>query len=79
MVTVYRADGLSVVIFVNDHEPAHVHVFGDGMAKIDLVGAEREPELISADRMSRADIRRAMRMVKERQVYLLQRWSEIHG
>jgi hypothetical protein len=29
--------------------------------------------------MSRADLRRAMRMVKEQQAYLLERWSEIHG
>lgn len=27
MVTVFRAHGLSVVIFLDDHEPAHVHVF----------------------------------------------------
>ena len=26
MVTVLRAHGLRVVIYVNDHEPAHVHV-----------------------------------------------------
>jgi len=40
MVTVHRARGLRFVIFVDDHEPAHVHVFGDGQAKIDLIGAE---------------------------------------
>jgi hypothetical protein len=34
MVTVLRAEGLRVVIFTNDHEPAHVHVFGGGEAKI---------------------------------------------
>jgi hypothetical protein len=34
IVTVLRAEGLRVVIFVNDHQPAHVHVFGDGEAKI---------------------------------------------
>jgi Domain of unknown function (DUF4160) len=40
MVTLYRAYGLRVVIFVDDHEPAHVHVFGDGQAKINLIGDE---------------------------------------
>ncbi len=34
MVTVLRAHGLRVVIYANDHRPAHVHVFGDGEAKI---------------------------------------------
>lgn len=40
MVTVLRAHGLRVVIFVDDHQPAHVHVFGDGQAKINLLGAD---------------------------------------
>jgi hypothetical protein len=79
IVTVYRAHGLRIVIFVDDHEPAHVHVFGDGEAKIDLAGAAGDPELIFLMGMSRADIRRAMRLVKAQQVYLLERWSEIHG
>ncbi|HTW71301.1 MAG TPA: DUF4160 domain-containing protein [Acetobacteraceae bacterium] len=43
MVTVLRAHGLRVVIFANDHLPAHVHVFGDGEAKIDLCGADGVP------------------------------------
>ena len=79
MVTVYRAHGLRIVIFVDDHEPAHVHVFGDGEAKINLAGGDGEPELIFAIGMTRADIRRAMSVVKEQQAYLLRRWSEIHG
>jgi len=46
MVTVFRACGLRVIIFVDDHMPAHVHVFGDGQAKINLSGAGGVPELI---------------------------------
>lgn len=46
MVTVFRAYGLHIVIFVDDHRPAHVHVFGDGQAKIDLLGAGGEPALV---------------------------------
>ena len=57
MVTVLRAEGLRVVIFVNDHQPAHVHVFGDGEAKINLTGAGGTPELIWADRMTRGEVR----------------------
>ena len=79
MVTVLRADGLRLVIFVNDHLPAHVHVFGDGEVKIDLLGADGTPVLIWADGMSRGDIRRAMRLVVEQQRFLLARWEEIHG
>jgi hypothetical protein len=79
MVTVLRAQGLRVVIFVNDHLPAHVRVIGDGEVKINLLGADGAPALIWADRMSRGDIRRAMRVVMEQQAFLLERWEEIHG
>jgi len=79
MVTVMRADGLRVVIYVNDHQPAHVHVLGDGEAKINLLGADGAPDLIWADTMTRGEVRRAMRIVREQQVFLLQRWEDIHG
>ena len=79
MVTIYPGSGLQVVIFVDDHEPAHVHVFGDGQAKINLAGPDGEPELIWAVGMKRNDIRRAMRIVTEHQVSFLERWTEIHG
>jgi hypothetical protein len=78
MVTVLRAHGLCVVIFSNDHQPAHVHVFGDGQAKINLLGADGAPELIWADAMSRGEVRRAMRLVNEQQAFLLARWKDIH-
>ena len=77
MVTVYRAQGLRIVIFTDDHEPAHVHVFGDGDVKIDISGAA--PSLVSARNMSRADVRRAMRLVTEQRDRLLEQWGAIHG
>ena len=74
-----RADGLRVMIYRNDHQPAHVHVFGDGEAKINLRGADGAPDLVSAEGMTRAELRRAMRLVAERQAVLLQRWEDLHG
>jgi Domain of unknown function (DUF4160) len=79
MVTVFRAYGLRVIIFVDDHMPAHVHVFGDGQAKINLVGAGGAPELIWAEGMTRAEVRKTMRIVVEQQAMLLARWEDIHG
>jgi len=79
MVTVYRAPGLRVVIFTNDHEPAHVHVFGDGEAKINLAGPDGEPELVWAVDMTRGEIRRAFSIVVEQRDALLAHWSAIHG
>jgi hypothetical protein len=36
--------GLRVVIFLDDHDPAHVHVFGDGEVKINLAGPAASPK-----------------------------------
>ncbi len=79
MVTVLRAHGLRGVIFANDHLPAHVHVFGDGEAKINLLGAGGTPDPVWADGMGRGEVRRAIRTVVEQQAFLLARWEEIHG
>lgn len=79
MVTVLRVDGPRVVIHVNDHVPAHVHVFGDAEAKINLIGSQGTPELIWADNMTRGEVRRCMRVVSGQQAFLLQRWRDIHG
>ena len=79
MVTVLRIDGLRIVIYVNDHQPAHVHVFGDGEAKINLIGLSGSPDLVWADKMTRGEVRRSMRVVAEQQAFLLQRWEDIHG
>lgn len=78
MVTVHREGGFRIVIFTDDHPPAHVHVQGDGTAKIVLIGTDGEPELIFADGMKRGDIRKAVRIVTDQQSYLLDCWSEIH-
>jgi histidinol phosphatase-like PHP family hydrolase len=79
MVTIFRAHGLRIVIFSDDHEPAHVHVFGDGHAKINLLGANGQPELVWAEGMKRNEVRRAMEVVTEQQAVFLVRWRKIHG
>jgi hypothetical protein len=79
MVTVYRASGMRVVIYLNDHEPAHVHVIGDGETKIELSGTGDAPRLVWNRGMKRADVRQALAIVREQRDELLARWSEIHG
>jgi hypothetical protein len=37
MVTVSRQYGMRFVIYTADHEPPHVHVVGDGEARIDIL------------------------------------------
>lgn len=79
MITVLRAQGFHITIYVDDHPPAHVHVLGDGHAKINLMGSDGLPELVRTDDMKNADVRKAMRIVVENQHILLARWREIHG
>ncbi len=79
MVTVLRTEGFRIVIFSDDHEPAHVHVFGDGEAKINLSGAGGRAELIWAVGMKSADIRKCVRLVDENREVLLVKWNEIHA
>jgi len=79
MVTVLRTGGFRVVIFTDDHEPAHVHVFADGEAKINLSGPGGGPELIWAVGMKHADVRKCLKLIEENGEALLARWNEIHG
>jgi hypothetical protein len=79
MVTICRVDGLRVIIFTDDHDPAHVHVFGDGHAKIDLFGPNGEPVLVWATGMKRNEVRRALSLVAARRDEFLASWRRIHG
>ena len=79
MVTIHREYGLRFAILTDDHEPAHIHVYGDGEAKILIVGAEGPPELVYSIGLKTNDRRRAMDVVLERQAAFLAKWYEIHG
>lgn len=75
MITVFRAGGLLFVIYLNDHEPAHLHVYGDGEARIDI----RTLRVLSVRGMSRSEVARALAVIRERQDDFLKRWIDIHG
>lgn len=79
MATVHREAGLRFIIFVDDHEPAHVHVVGDGHAKINLAGEDGKPDLVSNLGFKAGDLRKALRIVTEQQAAMQAKWDEIHG
>jgi Domain of unknown function (DUF4160) len=79
MVVVHRARGLRFVIFIDDHEPAHVHVQGDGEARIAIVGADGDPVMLSSTGMKASVKRRAMDEVRTNRERLLAEWRRIHG
>jgi hypothetical protein len=79
MVVVYRAHGFRFVIYTLDHEPAHVHITGPGQAKINLVGPDGIPEVVSSIGIKRSDMRRLMAEVVEHCDEFLKEWRRIHG
>ena len=79
MSTIHRQHGLRFVIFSDDHEPPHVHVFGDGEMKVAIGGGAELPALRYAIGMKTRDRRRAMDVILERQTEFLDRWTEIQG
>ena len=75
MVTVFREAGMQFVIYLNDHEPAHVHVYGDGEVRIDIVSLR----VLSARSMSKRDVARALTVTAANRAYFMERWTNIHG
>lgn len=79
MVTIHRQFGFRFRILTDDHEPAHVHVVGDGEMKVVIRGADGRPEMIYNIGFKTKDRRRVMDVMLERQKEFLDRWDEIHG
>ncbi len=80
MPTVMLIDGLRVVIYPNDHEPAHVHVMGDGCeARFALHGADGQVELIENYGFKGRAVLKIRAALAKRQEALVEKWREIHG
>ena len=75
MITVLRSTGLRFVIYTDDHAPAHLHVYGDGEARIDIVALS----VLSNRGMRQRDLARALTIVAEHRADFLERWQDIHG
>jgi len=78
MPTVHRAGNLRFVVFLNDHDPPHVHVFSrNGEAKL-LLGPEGgHPTLAWARGFTRSELRRMMRETLVRRAKLLAAWCRV--
>jgi hypothetical protein len=79
MITVLRAYGLRIAIYTDDHPPPHVHVLGDGEAKIRLVGPGGQPVVMQVVGMKKADVAKALKVVADEQAELLKVWRTVHG
>ena len=79
MPTILRIDGLRVVIYPNDHRPAHVHVIGDGEMVFILHCPDGPPELRECYGFNRSDVARVAAALPARLNALCEDWRTIHG
>lgn len=80
MPVVYRFDGLRVVIYPNDHRPAHVHVKGsEGEAIFILHCPNGPPSLRESFGFNRRDLGLIIDEVARVPAILCAEWSAIHG
>ncbi len=80
MPTVFRFDGLRVVIYPADHRPEHVHVIGaDGEAVFILNCPAGPPELRESYGFSRHQLGRIKDELASKLAVLCEEWRKIHG
>jgi hypothetical protein len=78
--TVFRFDELRVVVYPNDHRPAHVHLIGRGKeAVFNLNCPDGEVELRENYGFASRELAKARGVLQENQARLCQQWEEIHG
>jgi hypothetical protein len=75
MVTVLRKHGMRFVIYTADHEPPHVHVYGYGEARIDIVTLR----VMTQGGLSDRDVRKAVEEISMQQKLFLETWRRYHG
>ncbi|MDE1157656.1 MAG: DUF4160 domain-containing protein [Neorhizobium sp.] len=75
MVTVLREAGMRFVIYADDHDPAHTHVYGDGEARINIV----DLTVISNRGMKKRDLSVALAIVQANKHLFIEKWESIHG
>jgi hypothetical protein len=80
MPTVLTAFGLRVVIYPNDHSPAHVHVQGKGCEAVFNLHCPNGPsELRENYGFSQKELGKIVNWLTENVMVLCTHWGQIHG
>lgn len=79
MPTIFRIGGLRVVIYPNDHRPAHVHVIGRGGEVVFNLHCPAGPVQVRENYgFSRREIGQIARILTDRLEELCSAWRRIH-
>ncbi len=80
MPTVLRVGGLRIVVYPNDHRPAHVHVIGSDSEAVFQLRCPQGPIVLRENygfgRLEIGRIQRALQRAHSRQC---REWEKIHG
>lgn len=80
MAALFAVGAYHVVVFPNDHTPAHVHALGPGgYAKVELGRNPNEVALIETDGISSANLRRIVARIIDQHGVCLDGWRRFHG
>ncbi len=80
MPTVLRFGGFRVVVYLNDHRPAHVHVIGLGHEAVFKLNCPAGPVTVRENYgFSSRDLIRIAGVLLENIDALCQAWERIHG
>ena len=79
MPAILRIGGLRVVIYPNDHRPAHVHVIGDGEAVFALNCPDGPLEQRESYGFSRSNVASIKADFAGYLATLCSEWRDIHG
>jgi hypothetical protein len=80
MPTVDSIDGLRVVIYPNDHRPAHVHIIGKGCEAVFRLNCDAGvPELRENYGFASGDLGKMKTALAAKKAHLCAEWSRIHG
>jgi hypothetical protein len=80
MPTVLRLGSLRVVIYPNDHRPAHVHVIGPAGEAVFLLNCpDGPPDLRENYGFPRKEVNRIIDQLADALAQLCNEWSQLHG
>ena len=79
MPTLFRVGPYRVVVYPNDHSPAHVHAVGAGHAKFVLGSTADQVAVVEITGISVGDLRKLAETIIDRHAECCAGWSKWHG